>query len=189
MNVYDFDKTICQDDTETDFFFYELKHRPINWLLILFYLIIQLIYKLKIIDEKTWRHHLYLTLKFIKNIDQEVIVFWKQRKHKVLDWYKKVQKEDDVIISATPRFLIEPILIALNIKHYIVSEFDLNKRSFIGEINAGEEKLIRFNRAYPNDTIDNFYTDSMRDLPLLLKAKNGFIVNKNYQIEPFNNKN
>lgn len=189
MNVYDFDKTICRDDTEEDFFKYELFHRPINFLHTFYYLRADLLYRHHKISEKEWRHRLYRTLTHIKDIDAEVIEFWKKRKHKVLDWYKKAQKKDDVIISATPRFLIEPILIALNIKHYIVSEFDLNTREFIGEINAGEEKVRRFKKEYPNATIDNFYTDSLRDTPLLLLAKNPFIVTKKYQVIPWNNKN
>ncbi len=189
MNVYDFDKTICKDDTENDFFYYELFHHPINLLRIPYFIIADISYRLKLITEEEWRHRIYLTLKNLKDIDSEVIKFWKKRKKKLLDWYKRQQKEDDVIISATPRFLIEPILIAMNIKHYIVSEFDVKSRRFIGKINAGEEKLRHYLNEYKDKEIDNFYTDSMRDLPLLMKAKNAFIINKKYQIVPFNNKN
>lgn len=189
MNVYDFDKTICKDDTEADFFYYELKHHPINWLRIPYFIIANLSYKLKRIDEAEWRHRIYLTLKNLKNIDNEVLKFWKKRKHKILDWYKRQQKEDDVIVSATPRFLLEPMLIAMNIKHYIVSEFDVNSRRFIGPINVEEEKVRRFSKEYDINDIDNFYTDSMRDMPMILKAKNAYIVNKKYQVIPYNNKN
>ncbi len=125
----------------------------------------------------------------IKDIDQTVLKFWKKRKKKILPWYKKQQKPDDVIISATPRFLLEPMLIALNIKHYILSEFDVKARQFIGPINVEGEKLRRFKKLYPNAVIDNFYTDSLRDTPLLLAAKNAFLVNKKYQVIPWNNKN
>lgn len=189
MNVYDFDKTICKDDTEEDFFKYEFFHRPINWLHTFYYLRADFLYRHHKIDEAEWRHRLYRTLTHIKDIDNEVLVFWKKRKHKILDWYKRQQKEDDVIVSATPRFLLEPILIAMNIRHYIVSEFDVKTQRFIGPINAGEEKVRRFAKEYDLNEIDNFYTDSMRDIPMLLKAKNAFLINKKYQVVPYNNKN
>ena len=189
MNVYDFDKTICRDDTEEDFFYYELRHHPINWLYIPYFIRTHILYKRGKIDEPERRHRIYLTLKHIKDIDKEVLKFWKKRKKKILDWYKKQQKEDDVIVSATPRFLLEPMLIALNIKHYIVSEFDIHTRRFIGPINAGEEKLRRFKKAYNIEEIDNFYTDSLRDTPMLLVAKNAFMVDKKYQIHRWENRN
>ena len=50
MNVYDFDKTICKDDTEEDFFYYELRHHPINWLYIPYFIHAHLSYKLKRIE-------------------------------------------------------------------------------------------------------------------------------------------
>ncbi|MCQ2795491.1 MAG: haloacid dehalogenase-like hydrolase [Bacilli bacterium] len=189
MNVYDFDKTICKDDTEQDFFYYELRHRPINWIYIPYFIHANILRKLKIIDEPERRHRIYLTLKHIKDIDQEVIKFWKWRKKKILDWYKAQQKEDDIVVSASPRFLLEPILIALNIKHYVVSEFDVKARRFIGPINVGEEKVRRFMKEYDVNDIDNFYTDSMKDMPMILVSKNAFIVDKHYQVKPFNNKN
>ncbi|MCQ2753314.1 MAG: haloacid dehalogenase-like hydrolase [Bacilli bacterium] len=189
MNVYDFDKTICRDDTEEDFFRYALWHYPSNLLHLFYFAKANILYHHKKISEAEWRHRLYLVLKPIKDIDQTVLKFWKKRKKKILPWYKKQQKPDDVIISATPRFLLEPMLIALNIKHYILSEFDVKARQFIGPINVEGEKLRRFKKFYPNATIDNFYTDSLRDTPLLLAAKNAFLVNKKYQVIPWNNKN
>lgn len=187
MNVYDFDKTICKDDTEQDFFYYELRHHPINWLRIPYFICAHFLYKMKRIDEAEWRHRIYLVLKNIKDIDKEVLKFWKKRKKKVLKWYQDQQKEDDVIVSASPRFLLEPILMAMNVKHYVVSEFDVKSRRHIGPINAGEEKVRRFSKEYDVNDIDNFYTDSMRDMPMILKAKKAFVVDKHYQVRPFNN--
>lgn len=189
MNVYDFDKTICKDDSETDFFFYELRHRPINWFSIPRYTWAWILHKLDKISIEEYRHRTYRILKYIKDLDKEVIKFWKKRKKKILPWYLKQQKEDDVIVSATQRFLLEPILIALNIKHYIVSEFDPKTRRVIGRLNYGEEKLRRFKEIYPNAIIDRFYTDSLSDVPLLLVAKEAYLVNKKYVPVRWENKN
>ena len=63
------------------------------------------------------------------------------------------------------------------------------EKAFLESVNAGEEKVRRFSKQFDINDIDNFYTDSMRDMPMLLKAKNAFMVDKHYQVKPYNNKN
>lgn len=179
MNVYDFDKTICRDDSETDFFYYELRHHPINWFRIPYFLIVYLRFRFNKISREEYRNGIYLILKNLKDVNKEVEKFWEGRKKKILSWYKLAQKEDDVIVSATPKFLLEPILNEMHIKNYILSEFDVNTRKCVGLLNYGNEKLRRFKLRYNVEDIDEFYTDSLSDTPMLRVAKRPFIV-RNY---------
>lgn len=178
MNVYDFDKTICKDDSETDFFYYELLHHPINWFRIPYFIVVYLKFKFNKISREEYRNGIYLVLKNLRNVDREVNKFWNWRKKKILSWYKLVQQDSDVIVSATPKFLLEPMLKEMNIKNYILSEFDVPSHRCIGKLNYGEEKLRRFKLQYDVNDIDSFYTDSLSDLPLLRVAKHPFIVKK-----------
>lgn len=185
MNVYDFDKTICKDDTESDFFFYELRHHIRNLFRIPYFTIIHTKYKMHKITREEYRNGFYKCMKDAKDIKEEVNRFWIKRQKKMLPWYLKQQKEDDVIISATPRFLLEDFLTSINIKNLIASDFDLKERKCIGKLVYGEEKVIRFCSAYDSSKIDAFYSDSMSDLPMFNLAKKAYKLDKKYNISQF----
>lgn len=186
MNVYDFDKTICKDDTEIDFFFYELGRHPINWFRIPYFIVVYLRFKFNKISREKYRDGIYLILKNLKDVNAEVEKFWEGRKKKILSWYKLKQKDDDVIVSSTPKFLLEPLLKEMHIRNYILTEFDVTARRCVGLLNFGNEKLRRFKLHYDVNDIDEFYTDSLSDTPLLRVAKRAYIV-KNYIPKEYNN--
>ena len=188
MNVYDFDNTICKDDTESDWFKFTFKRHPMNWLCSPYYLLMTIIYKLHIIDIGEYRQRAYLTLKFVKHLDKEIEIFWQKRKKKIMPWYLSQHKEDDLVISATPRIFLLPIFKELHIKNFICSELDLKKRRWIGKTCYGEEKVRRFLLNYKASDIDAFYTDSLSDAPMMLIAKKAYLV-KNGKITKWENKN
>lgn len=182
MNVYDFDKTICKDDTEVDFFKRQLYRRPINLIFIPYYLWAFIQFKRKKISYREYRRHSYFNLKFIKNLDKEVEIFWDKRIKKVQPWYLKQQRNDDIITSASPDFLIIPVMKRLNINNYIVSSFDVKKHSYIGELNYGDNKVKFFKEKYPNVIIDNFYSDSLTDGCFLPISKHAYLVDNNFTL-------
>ena len=49
---------------------------------------------------------------------------------------------------------------------------------FTGENCKGQEKVKRFRKKYGNAVIDDFYSDSLSDLPLARIAKRAFLVKK-----------
>jgi len=185
MNVYDFDGTICRDDTERDFFKYMFFHRPINFIYTFYFLNAYIKRKRNKISEAEFYNRIYLVIKGVKDIKKVVNKFWSKRKKKLLPWYFKQQREDDVIVTGTPDFLVEDIFKEINIKHYIASSFDVKNHKYVGDINVEEIKPINFLKQYRKEDIDNFYTDSMRDLPMIKLAKKAFIIDKNYQIKPY----
>lgn len=182
MNVYDFDKTICKDDTEVDFFKRQLFRRPINLLFAPYYLWAFMLYKIHRFSYKEYRRHTYFTLTFIKDLNKEVEVFWDKRIKKIQPWYLKQQKEDDIITSASPDFLIEPIMKRLNIKNYITSPFDIKTHSFIS-LNFENQKLVNFKIKYPNTRIDNFYSDSLSDKCMLEISDHAYLLDKNFTLK------
>ena len=44
----------------------------------------------------------------------------------------------------------------------------------------GREKAVRFREVCGEKTIDNFYTDSKSDMPMILLAENAYYVQKEY---------
>lgn len=114
-NVYDFDETIYNGDSTIDFFLFCLKRHPI--LIVFFFKIVFLgiLMKFKIVSLDNFKQKFYLFLKYIKNIDKELNLFWKKHKDKIKDFYTNQKQETDVIISASPEWLLEPICKELNV--------------------------------------------------------------------------
>ncbi|MBQ5885017.1 MAG: HAD-IB family phosphatase [Clostridia bacterium] len=177
MNVYDFDGTIYNGDSTVDFYLFALKRKPS----LIRYLPKQLwgfvLYGLKRINKTQLKEYFF---SFLPAIDAETLVeaFWNKNQSKIFDWYIDQQKHDDIIISASPRFLLLPICNRLKIGCLIASEVDVKTGKFIGENCRGQEKVRRLQEEYNTVCIDCFYSDSLADLPLAKIADKAFLVKK-----------
>ena len=179
MNVYDFDGTIYDGDSSKDFYFFVLKKYP----KILKYLLCQLKgifgYALNCFDKTRANEYFFCFLQGIPKIEECLEEFWNLNENKIMKWYMKQQKEDDIIISASPDFLLRPICKRLGIHSLIASNVNIYTGKFEGPNCYGKEKIVRFRKEYPNNSIDNFYSDSISDIYLKEIAYNGFLVRNN----------
>lgn len=179
MNVYDFDKTIYKSDSTADFFLYSLKKHPKIFLLLPG--IFAGWFKFYILKKGTKTQFKSKIMKFVKYIDykKDIDTFWNKNEHKIKDFYTTQQKEDDVIISASPTFILEPVCKKLGIKHLMCSEFDRITGLYSGENCHGKEKVKRYREIFGNAQIDEFYSDSYSDTPLAEIAEKAFMVKGN----------
>lgn len=179
MNAYDFDKTIYRNDSSTDFFLFCMVRHP--KILLLVPGIIAGFAKHYIFKKCSKTEFKEKIMKFVKFIDLEkdVSVFWKKNKKKIKKFYLENQHEDDVIISASPYFLLEPICKELGINHLIASKVSTHDGSFEGLNCHGEEKVRRFREVFGNSAVDEFYSDSYSDAPMAETASKAFIVKGN----------
>ena len=177
MNVYDFDKTIYDGDSSVDFYIFSLKRNPLIAVLLPYQAIAVMMYKLKITDKTSMKEKFYKYFKFIKNIDSDLEIFWDKNEKKIKKWYKK--KDDDIIISASPEFLLTPICKRLKIEHLIASKVDKKTGKYDGLNCYGAEKVTRFREQFKDAEIDQFYSDSYSDSPLAGISKHSFLVDKN----------
>lgn len=175
MNVYDFDGTIYDGDSTLDFYLFVLKNKPSLICCIPRQLYGYFLYKLNKINKTQFKERFFC---FLNKIDASSLLgeFWNKYEKRILPYYLAQQSEDDIVISASPEFLLEPICNRLGIKHLVASKVDVCTGKFYGENCRGEEKVRRFNELYPNAFIDAFYTDSMADLPLIKLSKQSYIV-------------
>lgn len=187
LNVYDFDKTIYDGDSTIDFYFFCIKKQP----QILKYVPLQTFgfikYFLKICDKTELKQYFYSFLRGLKNTDKILNDFWDSHIKNIKQWYLLNQKDDDVIISASPEFLLKPACDKSKIKYLIASDVDINTGIYSGINCYGEEKVHRFKYIFGDVTIDEFYSDSISDLPLAEISEKSFLV-KNNQITPWLNK-
>lgn len=180
MNVYDFDGTIYEGDSSLDFFKFFIKKDP---KILTFTPAV-----LKIIDDyrkTTIRFdaiiekygHVITDYVAKHNLDIPALYeeFWATHEHKIKPFYKEIQKEDDLIITASPSISMDIICPRIGVKHWLGTELDPKTGAF----NRGcfrEVKIDFFREAYPDGVIDDFYTDSMNDEFLFPYAKRVFWV-------------
>lgn len=173
INIYDFDDTIYDGDSSVDFFKYCLKRNKKVLFAIPSILFAFILYMLKIKEKEYFKSKFFSFVKYYENIENVVDDFWKHNEYKIKKFYKKQHKDTDIIISASPEFLLKPVskkykfkLIATKVST-ITGEFEKNC--------YGEEKVKRLKELGYN-TCNKFYSDSLSDLPLKNIAKKSFIV-------------
>ena len=176
MNVYDFDKTIYDGDSTTHFYFYCLKKRPrilihlpaTAWAFIK--------YRLGRASKTQFKETMYRFLRCLPDTDALVEAFWKGHEKGIKAWYKEHKKPTDVIISASPEFLLEGVCQRLGVECMMASVVDKNTGKYTGENCHGKEKVRRFYERYPEGKIEEFYSDSRADTPLAEIAQKAFLV-------------
>ena len=176
MNVYDFDKTIFAGDSTASFYFFELRRHP----LLIKHLPKQFSaffsYFRKKIDKTQMKERFYIFLSSI-DTEKEVKLFWQKKKKKIYPFYLERKKSSDVIISASPEFLLSVIADELGF-NFLASRVSPVDGKYDGLNCYGEEKVSRFRAAYGDAVIDEFYSDSLSDLPLAQLAKKAFKMKK-----------
>ena len=111
-------------------------------------------------------------------IDLTVELFWNKHKKKIFPWYLEQRQKDDVIISASPYFLLKPICDELDV-NVVASNVNKFDGHFYGKNCYAEEKVIRFQDEYGKlAQIDAFYSDSKSDISLAHIAKEAYLCYK-----------
>lgn len=88
------------------------------------------------------------------------------------------KRKDDVIISASFDFLLKPCCRRLGVSNLLCSKADL-KNGKITRLCFRENKPEIFDSAFGSARIDNFYTDSANDLPMIKRAEKSYLVKGN----------
>ena len=177
--LYDFDKTIYDGDSSFDFFLFCILKKPILITYIPKMAFAIIMYKLKIIDKTKMKTKLFSFLKRINNVDNYVQLFWDKNENKIKKFYIEKEHNKDIIISASPEFLLKPIAKKYMIKDLIGTTMDKKTGIIEGKNCWGEEKVKRFSKKYDKKNIHEMYSDSYSDLPLLKLAEKSYIIKKN----------
>ena len=179
MNVYDFDNTIYRGESGVDLFLSYLKKDP--RLLVKLPWAIGCILKYKAgkmsLDDVMDKYAGVVEgfAQSIEDIESDVVDFWDKNSSKIKSFYLKQRKDDDIIISACLDVVLEEICRRLNIKHYVGSKTDLESMKLVSFC-FRENKVKAFREKFPDAEIDNFYTDSLNDQPMIDLARNAYLV-------------
>ena len=177
MNIFDFDGTIYAGDSSIYFYLFALKEN----IRLIKYLPKQLnsiiMYKLNRISKEKMKEDFFCFIKGI-NVTYTVENFWQSNSKKIYKWYLEIHAEDDIVISASPVFLLEPICRKIGIKYLIATELDPILCRIQGKNCKGVEKKEALYLKYGITKCDNFYSDSLSDLSLAEIADNAFMIKR-----------
>jgi len=183
-NVYDFDKTIYQNDSTVDFYLFCLKRYPAILAEIPIFLGYTVLLLFRLCSITVYKEKFFRFLRHVDSIDELIIQFWDMNHDGIKEFYINGRQDSDVIISASPEFLLRPVCDSLNIKNLIASRVDKNTGRYSGENCWGTEKLRRLREEMGNASVLKFYSDSLSDTPLAEIAEKAFIV-KDRNIMPW----
>ena len=175
VNVYDFDKTILPYDSTEAFFRHCLRRWPRVLLPALGALPWAAGMPLGLTSKTRAKEVFYRFLALVPDIDAELTRFWELHLGDINAWYLARRREDDIVSSASPEFLLRPVAERLGFR-LLASRVDRHSGWTLGENNHGEEKVRRLEKEYPGLGIAEFYSDSLSDAPLARLAERAFLV-------------
>ncbi len=176
LRIYDFDQTIYDGNSTKDFFLFYLKRHPLSWIHLPRQFFTLLMESIGLVEEHTFIKNVFYILKGAKNLDKDINDFWYINSSKIKAFYLEQKSPNDIIISASPEFLLLPMCKKLGVR-LIATRFDTRKLKCVGKYCYGQEKLQRLKQIGIKEC-DEFYTDSMLDSPLIRISKRGYKVEK-----------
>ena len=177
MNTYDFDKTLYYPDSSYKFIMYCTKKYPVILRRLPKTAWTALKYALKIVDTKAFKEQAFSFLQDLPDVDRDISDFWEINFPKIHPWYLEQKRSDDIIISASPEFLLKPVCEKLGVR-LIATRMDKKTGKMDGLNCHDREKVRRFYEEYPNAHTENFYSDSFADTPMAEIADRAYMVKK-----------
>lgn len=180
--LFDFDKTIYDGDCSVDFFFFTLRRYPS----IVRYIPIQVLglfaCALGRINKTRAKELFFIFLRHRFDRNGHIEAFWRAHKHKLKKWYLEEDISRDIIISASPEFLVRPICQDIGVPDVIATNMNIQNGAIKGLNCYGEEKVRRLRAAYGELDVTEAFSDSLSDLPMLQLAKKPMMVIGNQRI-------
>ena len=185
LSVYDFDGTIYDGDSTLDFIKFLISKKKSILFSVPKMILYFIKYKLRLIKKETMKECFFEIFNKFENLDELVIEFWNDNEFKLKDFFtKKKSHKNDIIASASPRFLLLPIAEKYKVKKLFASPVDIKTGKYNGINCHGVEKVRLINKEFENCIIEEMYSDDGKaDGPLLDLANKSYIVKKNEIID------
>lgn len=187
MRVFDFDGTIYDGESLFDLYLYSARHDPKVFRYIAPVLRYAVKYKLGRATLEQMEYGVgkmtegYLTelsrSKRVASVEQLVDDFWDRNYSRIKPWYQP--ESDDVILTASFSLTVGEVCRRLGVRNLVASEVDVGTMK-VTYLNFSTNKAKRFRELYgPDVVIDEFYTDSKFDQPMIDMARHAFMVKGN----------
>ena len=177
-NVYTFDETIYNGNSSRDFYRFCRRENKGLAKYLPAQVLYSLLHRLGVISETKWQEKFFSFLADIKDVDAQVGRFWQDHEKNIKTWFPDYRRNDDVLISVSPAFLLEPIAKKLNFT-LIATSMDKKSGKIHGKACWGKEKLRRFEETYSGADIGAVFSSTTKDRPLVHSAQRAYWVHEN----------
>ena len=162
MNVYDSDGTICYPDCSVEFAIWCMNRHPALWLTFFPKALKNLIlYKKGKMTRMLMMRQFFSFLGKVKNFDSEIEKYWNKHEKNISAWYLAQKKPDDLIITASPACIIEPIARRLGVR-CACTKYDRESGVFLDNLMFAKGKArYMIDHGFP--VIDHFYSDYLAE--------------------------
>lgn len=181
MKVFDFDNTLYSGESAVDLFFFMIKENPRLMRFIPTIIFNTVKYKLCLVEKDRMEATINRLMKTMIRSREQLLrtseEFWKLSRSRLNPAILRHIAPEDVIITASPRFLIEGIGDSLPTRNIVCSEVDLDRKC-VTWFNFGENKVRRYKELYGGRPVSCFFTDSYNDRAMMAVSRKVFLVRK-----------
>ena len=175
MNGYDFDDTIFSGNSMCRFAIFCSLRLPYMILFTPVLLVAVCLRGLRILDKNRYLHLISLYVALVPHTERFVAKFWDRNMRRIKPWYLAQRRDDDVIISASPQFLVEEACRRLGIRCIATQLSPVSARLY-GKHCYGEEKVEVYKQIFGDQPLATYYSDSLSDTPMFQLAERGYFV-------------
>ena len=175
MNGYDFDDTIFTGNSMLRFSMFCSLRLPYLIFFTPVLLVAVCLRGLRILDKNRYLHLISLYVALVPHTDWFVSRFWDRNLRRIKPWYLQQRRDDDVIISASPQFLVEEACRRLGIR-CIATQLSPVSARLHGKHCYGEQKVKVYGQAFGDEPLATYYSDSLSDTPMFQLAERGYFV-------------
>ena len=177
MNGYDFDDTIYRGNSTRRFYFFCMLRLPYLVIMVPVILIAGLLRGLRILSKNKFLHMLEWYIALVPNAERFAVKFWDKNIARIKPWYLAQKRDDDIVISASPNFIIAEACRRLGVQH-IATDLDTHAR-LRGKHCYGAEKVVKYQAVFGDTPLATYYSDSLSDAPMFRFAEKGYFVDGN----------
>lgn len=161
FDLYDFDKTVYPQDSETVFLFYCILHRP-YLIFITPWLLLNLILFFLGFGDK-YKGRCFSFLRFI-NGEKMAERFWVNQKKNIYPIFEPQNRERPVVVcSASPEFFLKPVCEKYKVHTLIATRMNPKTGEIQGFNCKDKQKPLRLAEALPDAKFVNVYSDSLKN--------------------------
>lgn len=115
-----------------------------------------------------------LFIALVPHAEKFAVKFWDKNMKRIKSWYLEQKRDDDVVVSASPYFLINEACKRLGVK-CIATDLDTHARLH-GKHCHGEMKVEAYKKVFGDKPLATYYSDSLSDTPMFKFADKGYLV-------------
>ena len=175
MNGYDFDDTILKGNSMTMFFIYCSLRLPYLIIILPVLLVACMLRAVRILSKNSYLHMLSWFVALVPHAERFASKFWDRNMKRIKGWYLAQRRDDDLIISASPQFLVGEACRRLGLR-CIGSPLSPRSARLHGEHVYAEQKVHIYKEHFGNEPLATYYSDSLSDTPMFEFAEKGYFV-------------